>query len=141
MTPQQKMKSWWEVANAKLLANARKYHCEGYEMRFELFLTGHHSALLKEDALLEALSKDDRFPVVVDCGLTAVLDDLLVIAVMPSGHDWVSTGKDTWGGDGDGPFKVVPWSLPSSLILDSEPISGAFIEHGRVLAQKLIRPK
>lgn len=110
---------------------------EDYTVCYRLFLSGQSHQLLTEDQLLEHLVRESAFPAIADIAPTAILEDRLVLAVMPSGHAWVTTAEQTWGGAEKGPFKACRWSLPGSLFKGSHPTVEVFLKNGRLLKSRL----
>lgn len=131
--------NWLHSARAEIARNLEtfKVKLEDHTVCYQLFLFGQSKKLLAEDQLLEHLIKDSLFPAVIDIAPTAILGDRLILAVMPTGHAWVSKGEQTWGGMERGPFKPCPWSLPDSVVKGSSPTVESFLENGRLLKNEL----
>lgn len=127
--------SWLQSAKADIARSLESFKVkhEDYTVCYQLFLSGQSKKLLTEDQLCEHLVKESLFPAVVDIAPTAILGERLILAVMPTGHDWVSKGEQTWGGVERGPFKPRPWSLPDSVLNGSPPTLDSFLEHGQLL--------
>jgi len=135
VSAQELLADWLRVAGAEISQNLQglAIRLKDYEVCYQLFLSGLSKALLTEAELLEHLVRDGRFPAVADIAPTAILGHRLILAVMPSGHDWVSKGELTWGGVEKGPFKVCPWSLPDSMLNGVGPTVDSFLENGKRL--------
>lgn len=133
------VQSWLHKAIAEIQGNLTKLgvNCSVGGALYRLYLSGLSRKLLFEEELLQHLVKNDSTPVVIDIAPCAIINDELVIAIMPSGHQWVSDPEHTWGGRERGPFKVCPWSLPGSLMKTTRPTKLEFIESGRLLMKSL----
>lgn len=129
---------WLRAARSQIAQNLQvlRVRLEDYSVCYRLFLSGQSNRLLTEYQLLEHLIRETEFPAVADIPPTAILEDCLVLAVMPSGRAWVTTAEQTWGGAKTGPFKACPWSLPDSLLKGAPPTLESFLENGRFLKSK-----
>lgn len=138
MNTQALLAKWLGLARSEIAQNLQSLgiRLEDYTVCYQLFLSGQSHQLLSEDQLLEQLVRESEFPAVADIAPTAILEDRLILAVMPSGHAWVAKAEQTWGGPEKGPFKACPWSLPDSMLKGSPPTVNSFLRHGRLLKSK-----
>jgi hypothetical protein len=136
---EERMQAWLEKSTAEIEENLSKLGVtfSSRKVRYRLFLSGHSNQLLTQDLALHYLNRDGRFPAVIDIAPCAIIEHELIVAVMPSGHPWVSEEERTWGGHDRGPFKVCPWSLPGSLLTAALPTAKEFVENGKLILRSI----
>ena len=135
MNAENLLADWLRIARSEIARNLESLalKLEDYAVCYQLFLSGQSKTLLTEAELLEHLVRDGLFPAIADIAPTAILGERFVLAVMPSGHAWVSEGEQTWGGLEKGPFKPCPWSLPDSILKGMVPTKDSFLKNGLML--------